>query len=127
MFGSSMGFTVNAHYCEGNLKSFNLIGEAKSCHDKAKTCPRHKTEPTQIDKEKNNCCSNKTIIVDDLDEDFNFSIPSTIVKKHVQIQISEWSISIPISSVRNYISPFTNDQVRVSSRDIYVLLERFLI
>ena len=42
MFFTSVGFSVDIHYCKGDLKSFSLIGEASACHQTKKTCPRHK-------------------------------------------------------------------------------------
>ena len=65
MFVTSVGFTVDMHYCNGELKSFSLIGKAKSCHEKAKApCPHHKkmmadNQGDAIDTK--SCCNNKML------------------------------------------------------------------
>ena len=44
MFFTSVGFTVDMHYCQGKLKTFNFFGKAKSCHEVGegmKDCPFH--------------------------------------------------------------------------------------
>ena len=49
MFFTSAGFTMDMHYCGGELKSVSFFGKAKTCHDMAgenetpkKDCPHHK-------------------------------------------------------------------------------------
>jgi hypothetical protein len=65
MFLMSVGFSIDMHYCQGQLKSYSLIGKAKSCHsvDIKATCPHHqlvaKLKGSALDKK--DCCSNKTL------------------------------------------------------------------
>lgn len=66
---SSITFTLDLHFCQGQLKSYSLFGKAKNCHEvaaKKKACPHHaKMESeTSCSKEKKNCCSNETILLD---------------------------------------------------------------
>ncbi len=81
---SSTGFTVNAHYCMDDLKGINFFGEAKSCHEQKSTCPFHQ----EVDK--NNCCSNKTLKFESLDEDYTIAdlmvTPSIVLSLPVQLK-----------------------------------------
>lgn len=70
VLSTSFTFAVDRHYCRGELKSFNLFGHAKTCHEQAasrteahspKGCPFHSQQPT-AQKEKN-CCQNVPAIV----------------------------------------------------------------
>lgn len=70
MFFTSVGFTMDMHYCGEELKSVSFLGKAKTCHDiseekKApmKDCPHHRkmmTEKKSCSEDKD-CCSNKTV------------------------------------------------------------------
>jgi len=77
MLVSSTGFSIDLHYCQGNLKSFSLLGEAKSCHEMAKAkhcskmkkaCHAPKATKEADDDCKKDCCSNKKIEIS-ADED----------------------------------------------------------
>ena len=72
MFFTSVGFSADFHFCKGELQSFSFLGEAESCHTVKKSCPNH-VNMIITDSPKKDCCSNKTIEVDDLDIDFNVS------------------------------------------------------
>jgi hypothetical protein len=44
MLLSSIGFSIDMHFCQGMLKSYSLIGKAKTCHSTptaAMNCPHH--------------------------------------------------------------------------------------
>ena len=66
LFISSAGFVVNKHYCQNELKSMALFHKAEPCHqDKAtKSCPMHSSG----EKEKKDCCDDKTEYVKATDE-----------------------------------------------------------
>jgi len=83
MLFTSVGFSMDLHYCQGHLKSVSLIGKAKNCHElqaqstsdhckKAKSSCKHSGEKIS-QKEADGCCNNKTVKMDDLDEDYFFS------------------------------------------------------
>jgi len=64
---SSMSYTIDFHYCQGNLKSFSLFGKAKNCHEMASkmaSCHHHKqlkSESTSCSEKEGDCCDNKTV------------------------------------------------------------------
>lgn len=85
MFGVSVGFSADFHYCQGEFKNFALYKHAKSCHELAamkaschtdakSSC--HSAKITCDSEEENGCCSNDTKLVQfDLDYGFgSFSI-----------------------------------------------------
>lgn len=67
MLLTSVGYSIDMHYCQGKLKSFSVFGKAKSCHSLTKTkvyCPHHQkmmVDNKACDLDKKNCCSNKTL------------------------------------------------------------------
>ena len=88
MFFISAGFVVDAHYCQGELKSISVFGKAKTCHDMIasaimKSCPHH--EKMVVEKKScspdKKCCSNKTIYLQS-DQDQQIQIP--VVSKQLQ-------------------------------------------
>lgn len=71
MLTSSVGLSIDMHYCQGNLKSLVLFGKAKSCHEtkETKTC-HHKKMASSNKQDKNinktpkdNCCHNENITI----------------------------------------------------------------
>ena len=135
MLMTSVSFAVDMHYCNGELKSVSLFGKAKTCHEKAvdnekPTCPHHqkmaqKTTGDELDK--NDCCENKTTIIqaDDDRTKSDLIVPTFqqlqqfviayVLAFHAEITIDKQSIQHT-----SYLSP-------VISRDIYVLSEAFLL
>ena len=90
MLGSSIGISMDLHYCQGNLKGASFVGKAKSCHDreassschkKKKSCQHPNEELTQS--EKDACCQNRTVQVDADDTDKNLSSISAFDQQEV--------------------------------------------
>ncbi|GLR17343.1 hypothetical protein GCM10007940_19580 [Portibacter lacus] len=68
MLFSSVGYSIDMHYCQDQLKSIAIFGKSKSCHEMAKkVCPMHKD--MTIEQEDKDCCNNKTVVVEGLDND----------------------------------------------------------
>lgn len=126
MLFTSVGFSADLHFCKGELQSFSFIGEAESCHTAKKSCPFH-TNMVLSDKSEKDCCSNKTVEVDDLDTDFNVSADVELTdlqsKFVTSFAYSFFSLALP----RVVKSSFLERDNPVPPRDIYVLLESFLI
>ncbi len=136
MLVSSTGFSIDAHYCQGQMKSFSLFGKAKSCHEQSfkKQCSSHKkschaalSNSKELGKCKKGCCSNKTIHVEGNDE--AKKIPTTEIlpmqvqffTAFVQVFILEYTqLNKAIIPYLNYIPPLLN-------QDIPVLIQSFLL
>ena len=131
MFITSVGFTVDMHYCGGQLKSFSFIGKAKSCHEQAVVqCPHHKKMMAQNPNktvDTRNCCNNKTLHFQ-ADQD-------------KEIQNYNLKVIQPLQHfVTTFVTVFFNDRIieketpvfahykpPLISRDISVLIQSFLL
>lgn len=68
----NVGFSIDFHYCNGNLKNFSFNKEAKSCHEIAvQTTCTHKQISCHKKEENNdcnkNCCSHETLMLNNSD------------------------------------------------------------
>lgn len=71
---TSLSFGINFHYCQGNMKSFALFQEAKSCHHTdMPTCPMH-----QNMQDEKGCCDTKSEVVKG--QEHLISITTNLVK-----------------------------------------------
>ena len=127
MFCTSVGFSVDLHYCKGGLKSFSFFGEAPSCHTSKKSCPHHESLQAEDDSEKKDCCNNETAEFDDLDEDFTLSAGIEFSELNIEFLASfiySFSgVTFPIVSSHTFLESNNNKP----PIDIYVLLERYLL
>ena len=127
MFFTSMGYSVDMHFCKDELKSFNLLGEASSCHKAQSKCPRHAEMNASHENSPSDCCSNKTIEIDELDADYNISPAVELTDIQQQFIFVFIALMESVSAPEVSSSTFLETYVPVSSVDIYVLLERFLL
>ena len=135
MFVASTGLTIDLHYCKGRLKNMNLFGKAKSCHEKGKgmkNCPHHKKMMADdlegISNSKKGCCSSKTIhLHSDKDQQLQGNdafVLSTQLKQFV-IALVETFLKSTFSETK--APRYAHYNPPVISRDIYALLESYLI
>jgi hypothetical protein len=133
MFVTSTGFAVDMHYCQGQLKSFTLIGEAKSCHEvKAdKVCPRHARMAAQDDAtpsaKANDCCQNiKYVVQSDGDQIVPTADISLIQQLHqfVAVFVSAFLIADHVQTVS---TEFLHYKPPLLLRDVCVLVQSFLL
>ena len=122
---SSVGYSVNLHYCQGSLKGFSLFGEAKSCHESRTQCPNHKQTMTSA--QEKDCCSNKTLSVDNLDElSLYQDIPGLFKNNFYYVKnlffAVESDISLPLTESRLILRP-----PPLYNSHIYILYETFLL
>lgn len=132
MFITSMSFSLDMHFCQDQLKSFNLFGEARSCHEKAKvsTCPHHQQEAQLSEKEtsKKGCCENKSLEFEldqdkllQLEKDFStnlglqYFVIGYVETFLLEVKPLNTKLDIPIRSTPHI------------PRDIYALLETYLL
>lgn len=126
MLITSVGFSADMHFCKGEFKSFSLFGKAESCHTVKKSCPHH-ANMVVSDQSEEDCCSNKTIELDDLDSDFNISIDADLTDLQLKFVTSFVYSFFYITPTRVVKSSFLGPNDLLPPKDIYVLLERFLI
>ena len=127
MFCTSATYSVDFHYCEGELKSFSLFGKAKPCYEQKVTCPHHAAKGGTIGHM--GCCNNETIVVSDLDIDFN--IPSLLPIPGAFLSLTppafdSWKKSM--LDVVEYTTPkYMNYRPPLPEDDLRILYQRFLI
>ena len=126
MLFTSVGFSADLHFCKGELKSFSVFGKAESCHTMKKSCSHHENMVVADTSEKD-CCSNKTIEIDDLDTDFNVALDVELTDLQVKFVASFVCSFFSLSPPRVVKSTFYDAFDPLPPMDIYVLLERFLI
>lgn len=126
MLCTSIGFSADLHFCKGELKSFSLFGEAESCHTSKRSCPHHENMVISDNSEKE-CCSNKTIEIDDMDSDFNVAASVELADLQIKFVSSFVYSFFSLSPPRVVKSTFYDAYDPLPPMDIYVLLERFLI
>jgi hypothetical protein len=126
---TSLSFTIDTHYCEGELQNISFFGKAEPCQKANATkevyCPVHKK--MMIMDEKNSCCENKTILVDNDDDlkDINFSIPTIQQLQQFAIAyalVFHAKITIDTQSLHTFLY-----QSPIIPREIYALSETFLL
>jgi len=130
---SSMSYTIDFHYCQGQLKSFSLFGKAKNCHEMASkmaSCHHHKQKPddslscSEGDK---NCCNNKTV---NFESDFDEQI---INIDYLNIDSQSFVVAFKSSSFDDLfdnikeVVPFAHYKPPLIQKDIPVLFESFLL
>ena len=59
MFTISLGFGVNTHYCNGELDSISILGQANACEMKCCDDLTHNQEPSFS---QTSCCSNLSFL-----------------------------------------------------------------
>lgn len=130
---SSMSYTVDFHYCQGQLKSCSLFGKAKNCHEMASkmaSCHHLEQESSEsacCSKGDNNCCNNETVIFEsDLNEQF-------LNLDHFELSSQLFAAAPKGFSSADFIGE-SKDIVRFAfykppliQKDISVLFETFLL
>lgn len=136
MLFTSVGFAVDMHYCQGKLKSVSFFGKAKTCHEMSdtasmKNCPHHQKimeqkEGCSIDKK--DCCSNKTVYFQS-DQDQQVQTSDFVVSKQLQQFVIAYVAAFFTNdfSIESDAVSFVLYKPPLISRDIYVLVQSFLL
>jgi len=134
MFFTSFGFSVDMHYCQGQLKTVNFFGKAKSCYEVGKgmkNCPNHADKNENVKSEgpatnKKSCCNNNTVHFQN-DQDQHNPIDNSVV---VNSELQQFVFAF-VSTFFSYSNTVSDQPVHADyrppliPRDIYVLLENF--
>lgn len=131
------GFSIDLHYCKGELKSFSLVGKAKSCHAKKiikshcvlskKSCPMARFQKAKKGLHKKGCCSNKSIKLKS----------NTYPKKHKTLELNPVQLQFITAFTQVFIFKITGlSKAKIPHiayeppllyKDIPVLAQSFLI
>lgn len=136
MLLSSTGFSMDLHFCQGQLKSFSFWGEAASCHTlatkshchkKMKTCHVALAQNNDVKGCKKDCCSNTTIEMEHSDE-LQTSQKLEITPTQFQFLSAFVQVYVLRNTERNKaIIPYLNYVPPLLNKDIPVLIQSFLL
>ncbi len=127
IFFSSSGISMDAHFCQGNLKRVNLFGNAKSCSEVSQVSTCHGNATANIcsaDDTHDGCCNNKSFEFDlDFDsvEMFVQNISDTKVELAKAIVFGDFGYTLAYSKFNNYTNYFPPPL----QQDILVLFQVF--
>lgn len=131
MFTTSAGFAIDMHYCQDELKSYRLFGEAENCHEKAKAYPHHpkmevKKEGCAMERE--GCCHNETLLLQ-ADQDQSTQSFEYSVNKPLQLFLAAYFIAFhtDLQPGNTRATDFLHYKPPSIHRDIPVLIQSFLL
>lgn len=131
---TSVGFSVDMHFCQDDFKSFSLIGKAKNCHDLAKiqsTCKHHKASVEQKDSceesGQKDCCENRTLNLDS-DQDQQIQTVDFTLTKQVEQFVTAFIYVFYQDKLTNEEDIFfAHYRPPLIQKDIPVLIQSFLL
>ncbi len=127
MLCTSATYSVDLHFCKGELKSFSLFGKAKPCYEKKVHCPHHAAKAATAAHSR--CCNNETIVISDLDIDYH--VPSSIHMPACALFITPRAFD-PSKSLMPGDATFTNSshvhyRPPLPKEDLWILYQTLLI
>lgn len=134
----STGFSIDFHFCQGQLKSFSLVGEAASCHneDKESTCAQGKMachatsmanqgESGTCDK---GCCSNIQFELSSIDEtDQKIVIETSVLPSNKALSAIIPTTILWLGALSKHIHPYLNYRPPILDKQIILLIQSFLL
>ena len=133
---TSVGISMDMHYCQGNLKNINLIGDAQTCHDKAqkaktnhcskkeKACHK-KEQKTCGDKiNHDDCCENKAVFVQ-LEEEF-LQASDASVQVEFKFIVAFFLTDLSLESIDKEVVHYKNYKPPLLDKNIPLLMQSFL-
>ena len=134
MLFTSVGFTVDIHFCQGDFKSFSLFGKAKNCHEvlqKQSTCKHHQalaqTYNNCEEDAPKDCCENKTINLD-ADQDQQLQTVDFELTKQTELFLTAFVFTFyqnDLINARNI--DYSRYRPPLIIRDIPILIQSFLL
>lgn len=127
-----MGFAIDLHYCQGDLKSISFFSKAKKCHDLAaamENCAHHQKKSEQSQscaEEEEGCCQNQTFQFQSNQEQA-IKIAEFVVNKQLQQFITAYVMVLAMQF--DDIDTITNAYYKppLIHRDIPILVQSFLL
>ena len=136
MLVSSTGFSIDLHFCQGNLKSFSFLGEAKSCHamELMKSCSHQKkachaapvVQEESADCQKD-CCSNKKIEISADEDAQKIQVESLTPKQIKFVTAFVKTFVLGHTDLSQHIIPHLNYKPPLLNKDITILIQSFLL
>ena len=133
IFTTSIGFSIDMHFCQGNLKNVNLFGTAKSCFELESEgvrshCSKHqsschkKTKP----EDHKDCCNNETIEIQ-LDSDYIDAPAVTLNTQQIHFVASFIFTYFGLTTDQIELDNFLLYKPPLPDKDILVFIQSFLL
>jgi hypothetical protein len=125
---ATTGFTMNAHFCAGELQHIAFLGQAESCEMHTKQLPpcQHEQEShSQI--EKKSCCEDMSVISDQQDSLAGSIVPKIFKPDFKFIAVVSSFFLAAIAEYTPHFSKYHQYSPPLIERDIPVLVQSFLI
>jgi len=135
MLLTSLGFHLDAHFCQGKLKSLSLFGKAKNCYELAggmtkETCSKHVQDHSEVPGDQVNqkaCCTDHSLYVQSQQNPVNVSFDAQTIELTQQFIIAFTLAFFSNEQVENTSPLLAQDKIPRFSKDIYVLNQAFLL
>ncbi len=127
MLISSVGFSVNMHFCMGELASVSLLGKAQACSLAVSESSCHQSEETEINKM--DCCQDSSFSVGsqaDFSTSYTVEAPQQARTSLVSLPFLTLDYLLPTSSVITDF-PYLAYKPPLLSQNVTVLVQSFLI
>lgn len=137
MFFSSVAFSLDKHYCQGQLKSVALFVKAKNCHELAagvSKCKHHQTRQQKATTEgcevgKKDCCQNNTLFFH-LDQNKELPSSAFLINESFKNFVGAFVFSFfnnDLLNKENTALAFRVYKPPLIPRDIPILIQSFLL
>ncbi|MEZ5008282.1 MAG: hypothetical protein R2753_09065 [Chitinophagales bacterium] len=129
MFSTSIGFSIDMHFCQGTFKNLSFLGDARSCHDKVPhaknqaSCHTNNAPSNEIMDSKG-CCDNKTIAVQ-LEDNFVKAEIANFSNHQMAFLLAFAVTSLNINSTSEVDLPYLNYKPPLLDKDIPILTQTF--
>ena len=131
MLFSTVGFSLDMHFCQGKLVSSSFFGDAPNCLEKAglkntKVCANHKT-PSSPSFKKKSCCEDKLLHFQS-DQDLNTQKTDFVISPQLQVFLTAYVLVFTDwTSFKAETPRFSLYKPPLLRRDIPVLVQSFLL
>lgn len=125
---SSAGFSVNRHFCKGDLVKVSFYGSPQHCDKEVRGHCEKRGEHCQKKQQKPNCCANESLTFDGLEvesqirEILTLDLPQLASALISNFQSSFARLNDLCNTIKNHPPPLIQ-----SGRQILVMVQRFLL
>lgn len=128
---SGTGWSMDLHFCQGNLRGISFISKSQNCHNKggSKACQKkkkacHHSSIELSEEEKNTCCENRAVDVEADDTDKVSVSHLNLDLHHDDVVLVPMTVSLQIIRSLQKHSP-QKYRPPPSHKDFQILLQIF--
>ena len=128
---STVGFVIQKHFCQDELKNISVFVSAENCHEKKGTeqsCPFHpqKQEHPHKGIEKKDCCNNEVELIKLEEDAVSKSYDILLQENHLFLGLITLAINPDISEIETRQNHYHNYKPPLLVCDFTVSLQTFL-